>query len=362
MIIVDGHQDLAWNIATFNRDYSRSVWETREKEIGCDAPKYNGDTLLGYPEYQQGNIAIIFSTLFAAPIRKKLGNWDTQCYTDTQHAKRLYRNQIDFYFRLIEKHPDKFQNISSKNDLSSILNDWEDSAKSLHPVGLVFLMEGADAIDPPQELPEWWQAGVRMIGPAWVGNHFCGGTGEPGPLTKEGYALLEAMAEFGFTLDISHMDERAALQALDFFPGTIIASHANVNALLPGNESNRYISDQVIKGLIERGGVIGVTPFNVFLKVGWKRGDARQEVSLIHIVNHIDYICQMAGSVKHVGIGSDFDGGFGVQSTPFEIDSIADVQKIIPILSQKGYSESDIIHIMGGNWISYLENNLPEEA
>jgi membrane dipeptidase len=362
MIIVDAHQDLAWNIATFGRDYSLSVKETRNKEKGSNAPKYNGDTLIGYPEYQSGEVAIVFSTLFAAPKKRKLGDWDIQCYSNIQQAQQLYKKQIDIYNHMVEKSPEYFRRIYSQTDLSSLLADWNDLTKPSHPVGLVTLMEGAEAINHPGELFEWWQAGVRIIGPAWAGTRFCGGTGEPGPLTKEGFALLESMADIGFTLDISHMDEQAALQALDFYTGCVIASHANVSALLPGNESNRFLSDRVIKGLIERNGVIGVVPYNIFLKVGLKKDDPKREVTLDSVVSHIDYICQQAGDANHVGIGSDFDGGFGVQSTPLEIDTVADLQKIIPLLAFKGYQETDITKIMGRNWISYLESNLPEAA
>ncbi|MBN1537989.1 MAG: membrane dipeptidase [Anaerolineales bacterium] len=362
MIIVDAHQDLAWNIATFGRDYSRSVSETRAGEKNSIAPLHNGDTLIGYPEYQLGKIAIVFSTLFAAPARKKVGDWASQCYTDPRHAKHIYTNQLDIYKRMCEEHPEKFRLISSKYQLSSLLTDWNDIARTSHPVGLVLLMEGAEAIAHPEELAEWRQAGVQIIGPAWAGTRFCGGTGEPGPMTKEGFALLEAMAEFGFTLDLSHMDEKAALQALDVYPGTIIASHANAKALLPGSESNRFLSDRLIMGLLERDGLIGVVPYNSFLKNGWKQGDSRAEVPLEYLVNHIDYICQKAGNADQAGIGSDFDGGFGVQSTPEGIDTVADLRKIIPLLAQKGYTEKDITKIMGGNWVSYLENNLTEAA
>jgi membrane dipeptidase len=68
----------------------------------------------------------------------------------------------------------------------------------------------------------------------------------------------------------------------------------------------------------------------------------------------------MAGDALHVGMGSDFDGGFGLQSVPTGIDTIADLRKIIPILNQKGYTEADISAIMGGNWLAHLRNNLPE--
>jgi membrane dipeptidase len=73
----------------------------------------------------------------------------------------------------------------------------------------------------------------------------------------------------------------------------------------------------------------------------------------------MDYVCQMAGDAYHVGLGSDFDGGFGLQSVPAEIDTIADLRKIIPLLVQKGYTEVDISAILGGNWLTHLQNTLP---
>ena len=182
------------------------------------------------------------------------------------------------------------------------------------PVGLVLLMEAAEGIRSPDELPEWWEMGLRFIGPAWVGTRYCGGTHEPGPLTKAGHALLENMAEIGFGLDISHMDEESTLQALDRYEGVIIASHANAAALLRGVESNRHLSDRMIRGIVERDGVIGVVPFNNFLLAGWKKGQSRRD--LVHIdrlVAQIDYMCQLAGDSLHVGIGSDFDGIYGVK-------------------------------------------------
>jgi membrane dipeptidase len=209
-------------------------------------------------------------------------------------------------------------------------------------------------------LEDWYLRGVRIIGPAWAGTRFCGGTREPGPLTNEGFALLEGMAEFHFTLDLSHMDEQAALQALDAYPDAIIASHANALALLKGTNSNRHLSDRVIQGLLERGGVIGIVAANSFLRPDWNEAGGRASVTLDMFVAQIDYICQMAGNAMHVGIGTDFDGGFGLQSIPTEIDTISDIRKLIPILSQKGYTEAEIAAILGNNWMEHLQNTLPE--
>jgi membrane dipeptidase len=106
--------------------------------------------------------------------------------------------------------------------------------------------------------------------------------------------------------------------------------------------------------------VLGVSPLNPFLLAGWKRGDRRGQVSLQHLVDHIDHICQLAGDARHVGLGSDFDGGFGVQSVPLEIDTIADLQKLVPLLGERGYSQEDTASILGGNWLELLQDTLPE--
>jgi membrane dipeptidase len=356
--MVDAHQDLAYNMITFGRDYTRSALATRDLEHGELAPEKTGETLLGWPEYQRGQVAVIFATLFAAPLRRKLGEWDTQCYANTEQAGRIYRSQIDVYKRLTEDHPDKFRLIHGYDDLHSVLENWAKEDQDEHPVGLVVLMEGAEGVREPAELEEWHQLGVRIIGPAWAGTRFCGGTHEPGPLTQDGYALLEGMAEFGFILDLTHMDEQAVLQALDAYPGAMIASHSNALALLGDTQTNRHLTDRVIHGLMERDGIIGVVPANGFLKPGWKESGGRGGVTLEHVIAQIDYICQMAGDARHTAIGTDYDGGFGLQSVPAEIDTIADLQKIASPLAERGYSDDDIAAILGGNWLRLLHHTL----
>jgi membrane dipeptidase len=262
--------------------------------------------------------------------------------------------------RLAGDHPDMFRLLHTRRDLQAVLDHWQRTDTDEHPVGLVVLMENAEGVRQPAELEEWWADGVRIIGPAWAGTRYCGGTREPGPLTPDGYALLKRMAEFGFVLDLSHMDAQAALQALDSYPRQVIASHGNALALLPGSESNRHLPDEVVRGLITRDGVIGVMPVNNFLMVDWKNRGGRAAVSIDLLVAQIDYICQMAGDARHVGLGSDFDGGFGLGSVPVELDTIADLQMMAPRLAHKGYTEVDIAAVLGQNWLGVLQNNLPE--
>jgi membrane dipeptidase len=361
-LIIDSHQDLAWNMLTYGRDYTRSAHETRRLEAGTVTPERNGDCTVGWPEYQRGQVAAVFATLFAAPARKKEPG-DVLVYADTQTAHRLYRQQIDFYRRLVDSHPDKFRLVASVKELDSVIEGWSKpvAEEEGHPVGLIYLMEGADGIRSPHELAEWYELGLRIIGLAWTGTRYCGGTGEPGPLTEEGRKLLSAMLDYNFILDLSHMDEAAALESLDRYEGPVIATHSNCAALMKGSETNRHLPDHVIRGLIERDGVIGLIPLNTFLKVGWLRkgGSRKEEVTLDTYIAHIDHVCQLAGDAQHAAIGSDFDGGFGVQSIPVELDTIADLQMVASKLTERGYSEADAANILGGNWLRFLRKHLP---
>jgi membrane dipeptidase len=360
-LIVDAHEDLAYNMLTFGRDYLHSAAETRQFEIDSDSQAFvhSGQTLLGWPDFQRGRVAVVFSTLFATPLRRRSGNWDRQVYADDSQAHHLYRTQLDTYHALTDRHPDNFQLIGTRSELENLLAHWADSGKKTHPVGLVPLMEGAEGVRSPSELEEWWEAGLRIIGPAWAGTRFCGGTRDPGPLTDEGRALLGAMAELGFTLDLSHMDELSARQSLDLYEGPIIASHANAAVLLPGYDGNRLLPEDVIRRLIERDAIIGVVPFCMFLKNGWKKGDSRLEITLETLAAHVDHICQVAGDARHVGLGTDFDGGFGLESVPAGLDTIADLQSLGPILEMKGYNDQEVQAILGENWLRHLRTYLP---
>lgn len=356
-LIVDAHEDLAWNMLTFGRDYTRSAAETRQAEAGGPIPAWNEDTLLGWADYCRGGVAVVFATLFAAPARRRQGEWETQVYRTFDEAHRLYRDQLQAYHALADRHPDCFRLIGTQADLQAVLDAWTDSGG--HPVGLVPLMEGGEGVRDPRELEEWWEMGLRLLGPAWAGTRFCGGTREPGPLTDEGRALLHAMADLNLPLDISHMDERAALQALEEYPGPILASHSNQAALLPGARTNRHMSARVLRGLIERDGVVGAVPFNRFLDAGWQKGDPRDGLTLERVADQIDLVCQTAGNARHAGLGSDFDGGFGLQSAPADVETIADLQKLAPLLTARGYADDDVAAILGGNWLRLLKESLP---
>lgn len=364
MLRVDAHEDLAWNMLTFGRDYTRSVAAARAAERGTPIPRHNGDTLLGWPEWVRGRVGVVCATLFAAPQRRREGEWDILCYADAQQANHHYRRQLEAYERLAGEHPEKFRLIKKPGDLQQIEAAWRAFPESgelgaAPPVGLVMLMEGADGVLSPDELPRWYEGGVRLLGPAWAGTRYAGGTGDPGGFTAEGRNLLKSMAEVGMALDISHLAEEAAREGLDRYPGTVLASHSNARALVREPRApERHLSDDVIKGIVERQGVIGVVLYNRFLLGGWTPDQGRQAVTLDHVTAQIDYICQLAGDSEHVGIGTDFDGGFGLQEVPQGLDSIADLGFIGTALHVRGYGQDEIDAILGGNWLRMLRRIL----
>jgi membrane dipeptidase len=199
-------------------------------------------------------------------------------------------------------------------------------------------------------LQDWWNDGLRALGLAHYGpSAYAHGTASTGRLTAQGIELVKFMDELGMILDATHLAEDSFWQALELFHGTVIASHNNCRALVPGD---RQFSDEQIRKLIERDAVIGAAFDNWMLYPGWVAGQTSSSVvSLENVIDHIDHVCQLAGNTHHAAIGSDLDGGFGREQSPGDLDTIADLQKIPPLLRKRGYSESDVEAIMHGNWL-----------
>ncbi|MDB5299777.1 MAG: Membrane dipeptidase [Phycisphaerales bacterium] len=232
------------------------------------------------------------------------------------------------------------------------------SSPSSHPLGIILSMEGADPIVTPDQVQEWWNLGLRAVGPAHYGRgHYAYGTAVSGPLSDRGVELLREFERVGMILDATHLCDESMAQALDNFGGKVLASHHNCRALVPGD---RQLADEQIKRLIQRNAVIGVALDAWMLYPNWVRGQTKPEVvGLSAVADHIDHVCQIAGSTRHSAIGSDLDGGFGIEQTPRDLNTIADLQKLGGILGSRGYSEADIDLIFHGNWLGFFRDALP---
>jgi membrane dipeptidase len=352
MFIIDAHEDVAWNALALDRDVRRSALETRRLEAGSEDSQRGGLCMVGLPEWLAGGVAVVFGTVFVMPARR--GPEGLQAYRSSEEAYALGQAQLDFYHRLADEE-EHIGLIGDRADLERVLTRWEGEDPQ---VGILPLLEGADPIREPEETEAWFERGLRLVGLSWMaGSRYAGGNSAPGPLTDAGRDLLSVMADLGLILDVSHLAEQAFFEALDRFEGWVVATHANPRARVPGP---RQLSDEMIRRLVERGGVVGVVPYNGFLKPGWTEGDAKDAVTVADVAAAVDHVCQVVGDAAHVGLGSDFDGGFGAESTPAGIDTVADLARIGPALNAMGYDEGHIAAVLGGNWLRLLRSALPE--
>jgi membrane dipeptidase len=354
MIIVDAHQDIAYVNALFNRDYRVSALKHRQREQGLNLPA----STVGLPDAILGRVALVFSTLYVSPANRKLAGSSIPgyepSYSNEREAYDAAMRQLDYYHRITDE-DERLRLVLSQSDLDDVLASW-DGEKPIGErlQGLVVLMEGADPVIEPEQFDEWYERGVRVLGTAWTQTRYSGGTGAPGGLTALGRGLLEQMANYNALLDLSHMAEQAVYESLDMYEGQVIASHTNPRKFC---DTDRHFSDDMIRLLAERDGVMGVVMYNRFLNTGWQKGEPRLSIEVVYDV--IDHVCQVTGSADHIGIGSDFDGGFGSESIPQEMETVTDLWLLRDGLIGRGYSEEDIAKILGGNFVRKLRQTLP---
>jgi len=355
MLIVDAHLDLAMNAVLWNRDLALSAHETRGIErAGGMTEKGRCVGSVGFPDLRRGEVGLVFATVIA---RKNQGQNSGIDFRTHEIAYAQAQGQLALYRELERQRVIRL--IRTRSDLDTWQRVW-DADTAIAPFGFVLLMEGADPIVEPEHARLWWDDGLRMVGLAHYGpSAYAYGTGSAGPLTEKGLALLAVMDDVGMIQDVSHLTDQSFHEALDRFHGPVLASHSNCRALVPGG---RQLSDDMIRRLVERDGVIGAVMDAWMLEPGWVRGVTTPErVTLATVVDHIDHICQLAGNAHHAAIGTDLDGGYGTEQTPNDLDTIADVQRIADLLRQRGYRGEDVAAVMHGNWLRLLERALPAD-
>ena len=355
-LIVDAHLDLAWNAMSFNRDLTEPVKQIRERERAMEDHPARGKCTVAFGEMKQGAVGACVGTLLARAKRDvapAAGFKRTDLDVGTQEiASAVARGQMAYYREM--ESAGQVRLITTAGQLKAHCQGW----KAEKGVGVILSMEGADPIVDPKRAQWWWEHGLRAVGLVHYGKgHYAMGTGEAGPLTRRGVELLKEFERLGMIVDLTHCSDESFLEVLDQFGGRVLASHHNSRALAA---HQRQLSDEQFKLLIARGAVVGVALDSWMLGDGWKRGQTPRETVTLHtLADHIDHYCQMAGNCRHVGIGSDLDGGFGAEQSPAEIDTIADMQKLEPILSKRGYSDADIDAVFHGNWLRFFAEALP---
>jgi membrane dipeptidase len=249
----------------------------------------------------------------------------------------------------------QLRQIRDGDALETHLTQWEHDPQNT-PIGYLLSLEGADSLRTLDDLHTSHQEGLRALGPAHYGiGRYALGHDCDGPLPAIGVELLKEMDQLGMILDVTHLSEPSFWQAIDLYQGPIWASHHNCRALV---DDPRQLSDEQILALIQRNAVIGVA-FDVWMVVpGWQRGLTTHEdlpsAHLTDLARHVDHICQLAGNCRHVGIGTDLDGGYGNEQTPADLDTISDLTNFMKRLQDAGYGQSDLDAISHGNFLQFL--------
>ncbi len=354
MLLFDAHLDLAWNALDWNRDLRLPVAEIRrrEREAGM-TDKARGMNTVAFPELRRGQVGICIATLLPRLLR--IGaNPALQRYSSMEAAYAAACGQLAYYRALEQEGVLRW--IKDAAALDSHVRAWLTDGTN-EPLGFVLSMEGADSVLSPEQVEEWWQAGLRIIGPAHYGvSPYAHGTATEGGLLPPGPALLKEMERVGMILDVTHLADQSFDEALDVYGGPVLASHHNCRALVP---DQRQLTDDQIQRLIARGAVIGAALDTWMLYPGWVRGKTTVEesgVTLETVVDHIDRVCQLAGNARHAAIGTDLDGGFGREQSPLDLDTIADLQRLPDLLRRRGYDQPAIEGICHGNWLRFFRD------
>ena len=367
ILIIDGHLDMAFNALHHRRDLTQDILTLREREDPKPPGPSHPDSLrerkrpespsrgtvtVSLPQMREGRVGIMLSTIMS------------RVQTPTPQLDDGMRNQLAshaigqshlHYYKALEREG-QITFIRNSADLDASVTAWQNPDGNT-PIGLILSMESADPILGPDQVQWWWDQGLRSVGLTHFGANTWGkGTGTRGGLFAAAYPLLDALAATDIALDLTHASDIVFWQLLEYWQGPVHASHCNCRALVPGQ---RHLSDEMIKAITDRGGVIGMVFAEAMLnpQLNFDNPDtwpqnARRPMSAV--VDHIDHICQLTGNCNHVAIGSDLDGGFGREMAPIDYNTIADLQRFLDILADRGYSANDIEAIAHGNLLNFF--------
>jgi membrane dipeptidase len=328
-------------------------------------------------------------------VRARAGGLDAQFFSiwvepqlfggGGERAMKRADDQIAAVRALAEKHPETWQLATSADDVRRAVQDGK--------IAALMGLEGGYAIDEKLEnVQRYYDLGVRYMSPAWsVSTSWAGSSGDELGATRGlnefGKSIVREMNRLGMMVDVSHVSDKTFWDIVNTSTKPVVATHSACRAIA---DVPRNLTDDMIRALAKTGGVVNVIFYPEHLEPGWSQlkkqvdaeiapmvqqasasepGDAVQKkmardrvrereyarrlppVYVSRIVDHIDHIVKLVG-VDHVGIGSDFDG---VQATTKDLATVADLPNLTKELLRRGYSESDVDKILGGNMLRVME-------
>jgi membrane dipeptidase len=328
MLIVDAHLDLADNAIR-----GRLVHLPARQQ----KPDEDGIPTVGLPDLRDGGVSPICATIFCQPKYDDKPGYQTP---DEAHAAAL--EQLNWY--------------QSQQSVGTIrvIERPADFSVQVPEIQTILLLEGADPIRHESDAQMFYNDGLRIVGLTWKeGTRYAGGNARPGPLTPDGISLVKILDRLGIIHDVSHLADQAFHDLLELTSGPVIASHSNCRAIVPGQ---RQLSDEMIRAIFFRGGMIGINFYDKFLLP--PDAQNKRRATLADVTSHIRHICNIAGSAAHVGLGTDMDGGLGRDQIPIEIETSADLPRVADALSAAAFNDTDIAAIMGENWARFFSKNM----
>jgi membrane dipeptidase len=361
-IVVDGHNDIVSPMTDDDYDLattSRGLWhETDGTPFHSDLKRFKASGLTGE-----------FFSIYVGGDTWKAGR-----------AMPRAIDMIDATYRQVERHPGQLTMCTTASEIRT--------AKRSGKMCVLMGIEGGYAIENSlSALREFYRLGVRYmtlthnVTHDWADAHH--DTPKNNGLSDFGKEVVREMNRLGMFVDISHVSEKVMNDVLDVSRAPIIASHSSARAL---NDHTRNISDAVLKGIAQNGGVVMVNFYPGFLDARTQAESNARDARLgpqldalraqykndrkgyntavkdlldanpiyvapyTRIVDHIDHIKQIAG-IDHVGIGSDFDG---VDILPAGMNGAEDLPLVTYEMLRRGYSETDIRKVLGENLLSAM--------
>ncbi|MGE5673014.1 MAG: dipeptidase, partial [Mycobacterium leprae] len=218
--------------------------------------------------------------------------------------------------------------------------------------GLAVLIniEGAEGIQGSLALlRNYYRLGVRMMGLVWNHrNEVADGAMEErsgGRLTQFGRSVIEEMNRLGMLIDLAHITAPGFYDVLELSADPVLFTHGNCRALF---DHPRNLTDDQIKALARQGGVFGISIVSGFM--------AKESIAdgVRMVADHIDHAVQVVGSCDHVGYGSDFDGA----TPPAGLEDVTRLPHLTAELLRRGYTEADLVKILGGNYLRVFDRVL----
>ncbi len=325
---LDGHLDLAY-LAVAGRDFGAAA----DPSTGC----------VSYPDLREAPVRIALATIFTeAKAPGQPGGYADS--DDVEGAHAVGAQQLAWY--RAEERAGRMRIVRTVADLERAASDDRPDA----PLSIVILMECADPIRSPEEARWWFDAGVRVVGLSWgYGSRYSGGNSSGGPLTAAGRELIAAFDELGILHDASHLSDASLDGLLATSSRRIVATHSNCRAMLEPKE--RHLTDEQVKAIAARDGVIGLNLYGAFLAVG-------RTPTLEDAMAHVERIAALVGR-ERTCLGSDLDGGFGPDRLPMGLRHPRDYRRLDEALAARGWSERERTGFRHGQWMRVLRASLP---